>query len=38
VGDTGIFRFERDRRGRVTGLVLWAGRVRHLRFDRLNGS
>jgi CubicO group peptidase (beta-lactamase class C family) len=38
VGDAGIFRFERDRRGRVTGLVLWAGRVRHLRFDRLNGS
>ena len=25
-------RFERDKRGRVTGLVIYAGRVRHLRF------
>ncbi len=31
----GNLRFVRDRRGRVTGLVLWAGRVRHLRFDRV---
>lgn len=30
-------RFTRDARGRVTGLVLWAGRVRHLRFDREPG-
>lgn len=28
-------RFTRDARGRVTGLVLWDGRVRHLRFDRV---
>ncbi len=34
-GNAGIVRFERDRRGRVTGLVLWAGRVRHLRFERV---
>ncbi len=27
-------RFTRDARGRITGLVLWAGRVRHLRFVR----
>ena len=27
-------RFERDKRGRVTGLVVYAGRVRHLRFVR----
>jgi len=33
-GDLGVIRFERDRRGRVTGMVLWAGRVRHLRFER----
>jgi YD repeat-containing protein len=26
--------FTRDRSGRVTGFVLDAGRVRHLRFDR----
>jgi hypothetical protein len=32
---TGIVRFTRDKRGRVTGLVLWAGRVRHLRFERV---
>ena len=25
-------RFERDKRGKVTGLVIYAGRVRHLRF------
>lgn len=24
----------RDARGRITGFVLWAGRVRHLRFER----
>ena len=34
-GGAGVFRFERDRRGRVSGLVLWSGRVRHLRFERL---
>ncbi len=28
-------RFTRDARGRVTGFVIWAGRVRHLRFDRV---
>ena len=33
--ELGLIRFERDRRGRVSGLVLWAGRVRHLRFDRV---
>ena len=33
-GDFGLVRFERDRQGRVTGMVLWAGRVRHLRFER----
>jgi CubicO group peptidase (beta-lactamase class C family) len=26
--------FTRDSRGRVTGYAVWAGRVRHLRFDR----
>ncbi|HEU5217080.1 MAG TPA: serine hydrolase domain-containing protein, partial [Gemmatimonadales bacterium] len=34
-GEAGIIRFVRDRRGRITGLVLWAGRVRHLRFERV---
>lgn len=29
-----VVRFTRDGRGRLTGLVVWAGRVRHLRFDR----
>ncbi len=33
-GVFGLVRFERDRQGRVTGMVLWAGRVRHLRFER----
>ncbi len=28
-------RFTRDARGRVNGYVLWAGRVRHLRFERV---
>lgn len=28
-------RFMRDARGRVTGFEIWAGRVRHLRFDRV---
>ena len=27
-------RFTRDSRGRVTGFALWAGRVRHLRFEK----
>ncbi len=30
-----VLRFERDRRGRITGLVLYAGRVRHHRFARV---
>ena len=34
-GGAGNIRFVRDRRGRVTGFVLWAGRVRHLRFERV---
>lgn len=29
-----ILEFTRDARGRVTGFTLWAGRVRHLRFER----
>lgn len=29
--------FTRDGRGRITGFVVWAGRVRHLRFERLAG-
>lgn len=33
-GEEGLIRFLRDGRGRVTGFVLWAGRVRHLRFER----
>ncbi|HLB55386.1 MAG TPA: serine hydrolase domain-containing protein [Gemmatimonadales bacterium] len=33
-GGQGLIRFVRDGRGRVTGFVLWAGRVRHLRFER----
>ena len=33
-GDLGMIRFLRDGRSRVTGFVLWAGRVRHLRFER----
>ena len=31
-------RFTRDSRGRISGLTLWAGRVRHLRFVRAAGS
>lgn len=30
-----ILEFTRDARGRVTGYTLWAGRVRHLRFERV---
>ncbi len=37
-GGAGMIRFERDARGRVSGFVLWAGRVRHLRFQRLEKS
>lgn len=33
-GNAGIVRFLRDPRGRVVGFVLWAGRVRHLRFEK----
>jgi CubicO group peptidase (beta-lactamase class C family) len=29
------YRFTRDARGRITGFAVWAGRVRHLRFDRV---
>ena len=36
-GGAGLIRFERDRQGRVSGFVLWAGRVRHLRFQRREG-
>ena len=32
--DGKLVRFTRDTRGRVAGFVLWAGRVRHLRFER----
>jgi CubicO group peptidase (beta-lactamase class C family) len=34
-GEQGLIRFLRDGRARVTGFVLWAGRVRHLRFERV---
>ncbi|MGQ0703905.1 MAG: hypothetical protein ACT4PM_12300 [Gemmatimonadales bacterium] len=37
-GGLGIVRFTPDPRGRVTGLVLWAGRVRHLRFEKVSGG
>ena len=33
-GGAGELRFERDKKGKVSGFVLWAGRVRHLRFVR----
>jgi CubicO group peptidase (beta-lactamase class C family) len=33
MGSGEVARFERDRRGRITGFVLYAGRVRHLRFE-----
>ena len=33
-----IVRFERDRRGRITGFVLFAGRVRHHRFTAVRGE
>lgn len=35
LGNVGIARFTRDSRGRITGFEIWAGRVRHLRFDRV---
>jgi YD repeat-containing protein len=34
-GDGEVLRFERDRQGRITGLVLYAGRVRHHHFERV---
>lgn len=34
-GQGQTFRFERDRRGRVTGFLIYAGRVRGLEFERL---
>ena len=33
-GDGSRYRFTRDRSGHVTGFVIWADRVRHLRFER----
>jgi CubicO group peptidase (beta-lactamase class C family) len=36
LGSVGIARFTRDTRGRITGFEIWAGRVRHLRFDRVS--
>ncbi len=33
--DGTLLHFLRDPRGRVSGFTVWAGRVRHLRFDRL---
>jgi CubicO group peptidase (beta-lactamase class C family) len=38
LGSGEIARFERDRRGRITGFVLHAGRVRHLRFTAVKGE
>jgi hypothetical protein len=37
-GNAGVIRFVRDSRAKVTGFVLWAGRVRHLRFERYTAS
>jgi len=34
-GDAGVLEFSRDATGRVTGFVINAGRVRALRFDRI---
>lgn len=36
--DAGRVRFTRDARGRISGLMLWGGRVRHLRFLRAAGG
>lgn len=33
--ELGLIRFTRDTKNRVTGFVIWAGRVRHLRFNRV---
>jgi hypothetical protein len=38
VGGGDIARFERDRRGKITGFVLYAGRVRHHRFTAVSGA
>jgi CubicO group peptidase (beta-lactamase class C family) len=35
LGNVGLAWFTRDDRGRITGFEIWAGRVRHLRFDRV---
>jgi hypothetical protein len=35
LGNVGIVRFTRDAKHRLTGFTIWAGRVRHLRFDRV---
>jgi CubicO group peptidase (beta-lactamase class C family) len=34
VGGVGTLRFTRDQSGKVTGFLLTAGRIRHIRFDR----
>jgi hypothetical protein len=33
--ELGLIRFTRDPKNRVNGFVIWAGRVRHLRFDKV---
>jgi len=38
LGSGEIARFERDRKGRISGFVLYAGRVRHLRFTAVRGE
>ena len=35
--ELGLIRFTRDPKNRVNGFVIWAGRVRHLRFDKVTG-
>ena len=34
----GSIRFTRDAAGRVTGFLLTSGRIRHIRFDRVDGT
>lgn len=34
-GELGNLRFTRDKRNQIDGFVVWAGRVRHLRFNRV---
>lgn len=33
--ELGLIRFTRDKKNQVGGFVIWAGRVRHLRFDKV---